>query len=103
VKWSVRNLAALAAAMLPLPAQAQLTTGFYSENCPERTSARWCPSQLSQAGWTLKYNSSSPADLMDAYWRYEIWIRERAAVVCVLIGGRGGERVNTCQALSEVQ
>jgi hypothetical protein len=83
-------------------AQAQISPSFYSA-CPERTTiARWCPSQLSKEGWKLKYQSESPRDLMDSYWRYEVWIREQVAAVCALIGGRGGIRVNDCTELNEV-
>jgi hypothetical protein len=83
-------------------AQAQLPVSF-SSPCPERkTIGNWCPPQLSKEGWTLKYESASPPDLMDAYWRYEVWIRERSAVLCELSGGRGGIKTNFCKELSEV-
>jgi hypothetical protein len=83
-------------------AQAQISPSFYSA-CPERTTiASWCPAQLSKEGWKLVYETESPRDLMDASWRYEVWIREPLAVVCALVGGRGGIRVNNCRELSEV-
>jgi hypothetical protein len=57
---------------------------------------------LSKEGWKLKYESVSPRDLMDLSWRYEVWIRERAAVLCGLSGSRGGRKMNFCKELSEV-
>lgn len=83
-------------------AQAQLSQSFHAA-CPGKpASARWCPDQLSKEGWTLKYRSESPQDLMDAYWLYEVWTREKLAVVCVQLGGRGRDRVNSCKELNEV-
>jgi hypothetical protein len=82
-------------------AQAQLSPAF--QRCPgEMTKAfNWCPAQLSQEGWRLKYETESPRDLMDSYWRYEVWIRERLAVVCAMVGGRSGIRINGCKELKE--
>jgi hypothetical protein len=86
-----------------LTASAQAAPAFNIENCPERTSAdNWCPSLLAKEGWTLKYQSKSSPQLMDVYWTHEIWIRERAALVCSHVGGRGGIRINECRALDEV-
>jgi hypothetical protein len=83
-------------------AHAQPSQSFRSA-CPDKpTLARWCPDQVSKEGWSLKYKTESSQDLMDVYWRYEVWTRERLAVVCALVGGRGGVRVNSCQELSEV-
>jgi hypothetical protein len=83
-------------------AQAQISPSFHSA-CPEsKTVANWCPAQLSQEGWKLKYETESPRDLMDSFWRYEVWIRERTAIVCALVGGRDGLRINGCNELSEV-
>jgi len=83
-------------------AYAQLSPAFRSA-CPEaQTLASWCPAQLSQQGWTLKYKSESPQDLMDAYWRYEVWTREGSAALCEFNGGRGGPKANRCIELSEV-
>jgi hypothetical protein len=85
-------------------ADAQVPPAFSSsKSCPDRTTGGvWCPSQLSKEGWKLKYQSDSPRDLADAYWRYEVWAREPVTVVCALVGGRGGIRVNDCQVLNEV-
>ena len=83
-------------------AHAQLPPSFHSGCADETTVASWCPQQILREGWTLKYEAESPKGLMDAYWRYEVWAREKLAVVCVLTGGRGGIRMNGCQELSEV-
>ena len=83
-------------------AHAQLSQSFRAA-CPKAsTVASWCPDQLSKEGWTLKYMTESPLEMMDLYWRYEVWTREKLAVVCALVGGRGGLRVNDCKELSEV-
>jgi hypothetical protein len=84
-------------------AQADISEAFDSGTCPEQTVARWCSSQLRKEGWALKYQAGSPQNLADAYWRYEVWMRERAAVLCLLVGGRGGVTANRCQALDEVR
>jgi len=84
-------------------AQAQDLSAFYPNSCPERTATRWCPPLLSKDGWKLRYEAESPRDLMDVYWRYEIWLRERAAVACIFQGGRGGVRVNDCKTMNEVE
>jgi len=83
-------------------AQAQPSPSFHAACADEPTLASWCPAQLSREGWSLKYKTESPPDLMDAHWRYEVWIREQLAVVCALVDGRGGVRVNACTELSEV-
>jgi hypothetical protein len=97
-------LTAILAGMFGLTggAQAQLSQSFHSA-CPGKpASASWCPDQISKEGWTLKYKTESSQDLMDVYYRYEVWIREKLAVVCVeLRSGRGGGRANACQELSE--
>jgi hypothetical protein len=83
-------------------AHAQLSQSFHAA-CPKApTIASWCPDQLSKEGWTLKYKTESSPEMMDVYWRYEVWTREKLAVVCALVGGRGGNRVNDCKELSEV-
>jgi hypothetical protein len=83
-------------------AHAQVSPSFHSA-CPDGTTiASWCPAQLSKEGWKLKYETESPRDLMDAHWRYEIWVGEQSAVICALVDGRGGVRVNDCGELSEV-
>jgi hypothetical protein len=83
-------------------AHAQISPSFHSA-CPEPTTiARWCPPQLSKEGWKLKYKSESPRDLMDSSWLYEVWVREQVAVVCALVSGRGGIRINDCRELNEV-
>ena len=83
-------------------AQAQIPSSLYS-GCPERkTIDNWCPAQLVKDGWKLKYETESPRDLADSYWRYQVWTRERLAVVCALVGGRGGIRINGCEELKEV-
>jgi hypothetical protein len=97
-------LTAILAGMFGLTggAHAQLSQSFHSA-CPgKRASASWCPDQISKEGWTLKYKTESPQDLMDVYYRYEVWIREKLAVVCVQRGVRGVDRVNSCTELSEV-
>ena len=98
----VPALTAILAATVGLAggAHAQLSPSFLSA-CTEKA-ASWCPQRISREGWTLKYEAESPKDLMDAYWRYEVWTREKLAVVCVLAGGRGGIRMNGCKELSEV-
>ena len=84
-------------------AHAQLSQSFQSA-CPgSQSSARWCPGQISKEGWALKYKTESPQDLMDVYYRYEVWTREKLAVVCVQRSARGGGRVNSCTELNEVQ
>jgi hypothetical protein len=57
---------------------------------------------LSKEGWKLKYESVSPRDLMDVSWRYEVWVRERAAVLCGLSANRGARTSKFCKELSEV-
>jgi hypothetical protein len=84
-------------------ADAQLSQSFRSACTEKRTVASWCAQGVSREGWTLKYRAESPGDLMDAYWLYEVWTREKLAVVCVLTGGRGSISMNACQELSEVQ
>jgi hypothetical protein len=83
-------------------AHAHLTQSFRLACAGSRLSIVWCPDQISKEGWTLKYKTESPQDLMDAYWRYEVWTREKMAIVCVQSGGRGGMRINSCKELSEV-
>ena len=83
-------------------AHAQLSPSFRAPCAERQTLASWCPVQLSQEGWSLKYETESPRDLMDSHWRYEVWTREQSAVVCALVDGRGGIRVNACTELSEV-
>jgi hypothetical protein len=84
-------------------AHAQESSAFSSENCPESTAAGWCPPLLSKEGWKLRYKTENPPNLMDVYWRYEIWMREQAAVVCIFEGGRAGIHVNGCRTLNEVE
>ena len=83
-------------------AHAQLSQSFHSA-CPGKpTSANWCPDQISKEGWTLKYKTEIPQDLMDVHYRYEVWTREKQAVVCVQRSARSVDRVNSCTELSEV-
>jgi hypothetical protein len=83
-------------------AQAQLPAAF-TKACAERTTiANWCPTQVKSEGWKLKYETENPRDLADAYWRYEVWVRDQSAVLCVLVGGRSGILINHCEELSEV-
>jgi hypothetical protein len=84
-------------------AHAQELSDFYADGCPESLVTRWCPPLLSKEGWKLRYKAESPRDLMDVYWLYEIWMRERAAVVCAFLGGRAGIRENGCKTLNEVE
>jgi hypothetical protein len=81
---------------------AQESSAFHTGSCPESTGTNWCAPLLSNEGWRLRYKSESPSDLMDLFWRYEIWVKEKAAVACIFEGGRGGTRINRCQTLSEV-
>jgi hypothetical protein len=103
VRWLVLGACAVGAFGFSACAHAQESPTFSSDNCPEKSAARWCPPVLSKEGWKLRYEAESPRDLMDIYWRYEIWIREPVAVVCIFEGGRAGIRVNGCRTLNEVE
>jgi hypothetical protein len=92
----------LATTALATVASAQEASPFNTNDCPKRAVARWCGPKAMQQGWTLKYESASSADLMDVYWRIEIWTRNREAMLCQLHGGRGGIRSNGCEGLREV-
>jgi hypothetical protein len=83
-------------------AHAQLSQASRSP-CPNSSTIdSWCPAQLSKEGWTLKYRTQSPKEMADASWRYEVWTREKLAVVCVMEAGRRHIRMNGCRELSEV-
>jgi hypothetical protein len=94
-------LAALAATTYPAAAQS-MHQAFNSQDCPERTTLRWCASQAKQNGWVVTHRNQSSPDLMDASWLYELWQRDRDVVICMYAGGRGGDRVNYCSPMSEV-
>jgi hypothetical protein len=97
------TLGVIAAVAPAFVAAAQSSAAFNTTECPDRSSAdRWCRTQLVKEGWTLKYKSESPSNLMDVYWMHEVWLRERTAVLCSHVGGRGGIRINECQILEEV-
>jgi hypothetical protein len=84
-------------------ASGQASLDFDPASCPDRTSAdRWCSSQLTKEGWTLKYKAESSPDLMDVYWKHEVWTQGRMALVCSHVGGRAGVRINGCHTLDEV-
>jgi hypothetical protein len=91
--------AALSAAAL---AQTQLPAPFNTGDCPTQTAWRWCASKAKAEGWVLRYQSVSPANLMDLAWRTEIWVRAHQAVLCEYRAGRAGVGLDTCQALDEV-
>jgi uncharacterized protein YbdZ (MbtH family) len=95
-------LATIAATSNPIGAQT-LPQAFNIQDCPERTVHRWCASQARQDGWTVTHRNQSRQDLMDASWLYEIWRRDRDVMLCMYSGGRGGDRVNYCLPMSEVQ
>ena len=83
-------------------AQAQLPAAFHKA-CPDaKTTERWCPPQALNEGWKLKYKSESPKNLADKYWRYEVWVHNEAAAVCMFLGGYAGTKINYCQELREV-
>jgi hypothetical protein len=103
VSWPVFTAFILAVFVFGSYANAQESSDFSSDNCPEKTAARWCPPLLSKEGWKLRYKTESPQDLADAYWRYEIWMRGPAAVVCIFEGDRAGIRVDGCRTLHEVE
>jgi hypothetical protein len=96
---SVIGISALASSAIADPDM----SSFNTEDCPGRTTVLpWCASKLSAEGWTLKYMSESNPRVTDVYSLYEIWQREGATVACTFKGGRGGIRVNHCEALGEV-
>lgn len=72
------------------------------ETCAVKTQARWCAPRLEAGGWKLKYRSTNPADLVDVFWVFEVWIKGRDALVCELKGGRNGLRSNGCYSAIEV-
>jgi len=92
----------LATAALSAAAVAQAPSPFNTGDCPAQTAWRWCASKAQAEGWTLRYQSVSPANLMDLTWRTEIWVRARQAMLCEYRAGRAGVGLNTCQALEEV-
>jgi hypothetical protein len=82
-------------------AHAQLP-GAFRKACPEaKTVERWCAPQAVSEGWKLKYKNESPPNEMDGYSRYEVWVRDQVAVLCMFVGTRGGTRINYCSELSE--
>ncbi len=72
------------------------------EACSEKTQARWCVPLLRAGGWTLKYRSTNPEDLLDVFWLIEVWVKGSDALVCEYKGGRGGVRSNGCYSAVEV-
>jgi hypothetical protein len=82
-------------------AMAQEASPFNTDDCPERTGYRWCASKAAAAGWRLKYESKSPANLADASWNIEVWVRGHEAMLCESHNSRGGIPVNSCQGLRE--
>jgi hypothetical protein len=91
--------AALSAAAF---AQTQVPSAFNTGDCPAHTAWRWCASKAKAEGWTLRYQSVSPANLMDLSWRTEVWVNAHQAILCEYRAGRAGVGVNTCQTLEEV-
>ena len=75
---------------------------WFDEECVPKSIQRWCVPKLRQGGWTLKYKTESPADLVDVGWLVEVWIKGSDALVCELKSGRGVPRSNGCYSLSEV-
>jgi hypothetical protein len=88
------------AAVVASSVLAQASEPFNTEECRPQ---RWCPAEASAQGWKLKYESKSPENLADAYWRVEVWTRERHVMLCEHLGGRGGTRMNSCRSLREVE
>ncbi len=97
VLTALATMSTAGAAAQPLP------NAFDTQDCPEPSVFRWCASQAKRSGWTVTHRDQSPADLMDVSWLYELWQRDRAVVLCMYSGGRGGDRVNLCRALDEVR
>jgi hypothetical protein len=83
-------------------AQTPVPPAFNTGDCPTQTAWHWCASKAQAAGWTLRYQSVSPANLMDLAWRTEVWVHAHQAMLCEYRAGRAGTGVNTCQALEEV-
>jgi hypothetical protein len=83
-------------------AMAQEVSPFNTDDCPEQPGYRWCASKASAAGWRLKYQSESPANLMDASWRIEVWVRGHEAMLCDYHAGRGRAPSSFCRELEEV-
>jgi hypothetical protein len=83
-------------------AMAQTVSPFNTDDCPERPGYRWCPSKASEAGWRLKYQSVSPANIADAWWDVEVWIRGHEAMLCEARSGRGRAPTSFCEPLEEV-
>ena len=69
---------------------------WFDEECVPKSIQRWCVSKHKQGGWTLKYKTESPADLVDVGWLVEVWVKGRDALVCELKTGRGVPRSNGC-------
>jgi hypothetical protein len=75
---------------------------WFDEECVPKAVQRSCVPKLKQGGWTLKYQTVSPADLVDVGWLVEVWVKGSDALVCELKTGRGVPRSNGCYSLSEV-
>jgi hypothetical protein len=91
-----------AAAAMTTAAIAQVASPFNADDCPEQKVQRWCESKVSEAGWRLKYDSTSPAGIVDAFWHIQVWARGHEAMLCEYRRNRGGIRDNFCESLQEV-
>jgi hypothetical protein len=100
MRIGARAIVLLSAVDLAGGAHAQSTFPSNASGCPERTVAVWCPSQAEQQGWNVKFKSETPHEMADAYWKFEVWVRERDTILCMLEGGR--VRINRCVPLQEV-
>jgi hypothetical protein len=89
------------AVVMTAAAMAQGASPFNTDDCPEQTGYRWCASKASAAGWRLKYQNGSPANMADASWRTEVWVRGHEAMLCEFSMSRAFVRVNFCSALEE--
>jgi len=91
----------VATAAMTVAAIAQAASPFNTDDCPEREGYRWCASKASAAGWRVKYESTSPAGIVDAWWHVQVWTRGHEAMLCEYRSSRGGVRVNFCEPLQE--
>jgi hypothetical protein len=82
-------------------AMAQGMSPFNTDDCPEQPGYRWCAPKASEAGWRLKYLSENPANIADAWWRIEVWVRGHEAMLCEYRRNRGTIRDNFCEPLQE--
>jgi hypothetical protein len=83
-------------------AMAQGTSPFNTTDCPEQPVYQWCPSKASAAGWRVKYQNRSPANMADGSWLTEVWVRGHEAMLCEFSMGRASVLVNFCSTLQEV-